>query len=1120
MKIRRHVWTLLTTSCMALAICTISTSWAGDDEFKIEKAEWKNEKDKIVVIGKGQNGNSVTLKNADTLSSIGSTSVNDGKWRVVVKAPSSVPCSIRAEQSDGKLSEKKDVDHAPSNCDDGEEDDGDSDDDDGGGGSALKPKNEFNIMMNYELGMHCTGFEFSYCCVLPPYNSILAQVVKTEKNEKQKHPELLEADPNVGLDALGRPTVVRDKELDSNNNFKKYVLRYWHEAQPRNDGLGAPQSNTLISLVEGNSLLMWNTVFDAAVKNSDGSLKTGSYNGADGVLQGNGNVSDNNDNYANAWMNHLYFYEDLEGNNSSGTSLDADKIRLGMDVIYPENTGAALQPLGPNTNGGSPGPFDNVLTFSGEKGTVVFTQMKVLENLPVMLTSPRIWESLGLPLTPFEDSIDFFGDPGLVDESSVRPYVVMKAQLHHYDPTKTGGIGDAVLDDGNPVIGFGNAPIDIPNCERCHALGDGTSVNSAQNGYPEIAAMVQGEMDFWNAYYSIGGADSDWYSRIKGAAISMLALHDEQHGTSFTANFPATGAGMPQNTRLGHETVLCQRCHADNVIAVVKSATSGGNLIPPLSEAIHLNHKDNPFDDSLGRNGGCQGCHPAHRSDGDMLSYPIDELGLNAFAGSDNRDAAGGCYVGRDAHANPDRNSECTTPSHLNAAGKWLVNNVSNDTGTDKGIWCTNCHNQFGQELWKAENVESLVHAKPGDPGHVREPSANATLAQVAAGIGLSEAQAIDWLDPKTNDDVAAIWNSDPGLCDHVSGLFGGPSSRFQDGNVATIEVNLNDQFSCSTGEALPGPDCDGETNPDFYICGTTDPDGDFSVNILDFCTTDDCVNDAGAGLPSGSLAVPVPFSAATDGRDHWLAAGEPHCADCHAAPYVEQSGNINAFPPFNYPRKASLFRYSRGHQDITCQGCHESIHGLYPVTKPGLIPGSTKAVDQTSWDQAASMNSDGSHGPLKCGACHLTNDKGVLEWAEDLEFNGQKIKDNYDLAVGFAHTYTAEADNLSSVCLNCHEDESDEISANEEEWLVHADKGRISRGIMDKVEVLVNGHVSGDPDVVNPLNTVCIGCHDNKNDEVSCDQKEWKRHLTEGRVSQKVWEHVSNNMTGWTCGW
>ena len=49
----------------------------------------------------------------------------------------------------------------------------------GGGGGTNQPKADFVIPMNYELGMHCTGFEFAYCCVLPAYNSILAQVIKT-----------------------------------------------------------------------------------------------------------------------------------------------------------------------------------------------------------------------------------------------------------------------------------------------------------------------------------------------------------------------------------------------------------------------------------------------------------------------------------------------------------------------------------------------------------------------------------------------------------------------------------------------------------------------------------------------------------------------------------------------------------------------------------------------------------------------------------------------------------------------------------------------------------------------------------------------------------------------------
>ena len=125
--------------------------------------------------------------------------------------------------------------------------------------------------------------------------------------------------------------------------------------------------------------------------------------------------------------------------------------------------------------------------------------------------------------------------------------------------------------------------------------------------------------------------------------------------------------------------------------------------------------------------------------------------------------------------------------------------------------------------------------------------------------------------------------------------------------------------------------------------------------------------------MSTSNKAAAVPFSAATAGRDHWLAAGEPHCADCHQAPYTEQSGNINFFPPFNYPAKAGLMRYSFGHQGISCQGCHESIHGLYPVGP---------AIDNTSYAQAAALNADGSHGPLKCGTCHqVDNSNGVPTW-------------------------------------------------------------------------------------------------------------------------------------------
>ena len=450
--------------------------------------------------------------------------------------------------------------------------------------------------------------------------------------------------------------MLRDTELDASGKFKKYVLRYWHDAQPRNDGRGAPQANTLISNVEGNSLLMWNTVHDAAATDSNNKLVYGDYGTAaadfsgsqcassfpHNVVQGNGSVADPEDNYANAWLNHFYIYSDLEGSNPANTSLDKNKIRLGsrnlnsavqFATVLPQNSGPAFHPMGP---GSTPG-LQNVLTFSGDTGTVVYTQMKVLENLPVMLTSPRIWEALGLALTPFEDTINFFGDPGMID-ASICPALCRDegrvAQLRRHATGRYRRFRAAERQAGHRFRHRPDRYSQLRELPCAQQIGD--SVNSPQNARPAVEAMVQSEIEFWNSYYNIDvfAGDSDWYSKLKGAAISMLAIHDEQHNTSFTANYPGTGAGTPQTTRLGHESVVCQKCHADNVIAVVKSATHGASnqLIPPLTEAVHNNHVNNQFSDSLGRNGSCQGCHPSHPSDGSLAKFPITNTGLNAFA--------------------------------------------------------------------------------------------------------------------------------------------------------------------------------------------------------------------------------------------------------------------------------------------------------------------------------------------------------------------------------------------------------------------------------------------------------------------------------------------------------
>jgi len=317
-------------------------------------------------------------------------------------------------------------------------------------------------------------------------------------------------------------------------------------------------------------------------------------------------------------------------------------------------------------------------------------------------------------------------------------------------------------------------------------------------------------------------------------------------------------------------------------------------------------------------------------------------------------------------------------------------------------------------------------------------------------------------------------------------------------------------------------------------------------VNILSFCTTADCVSKINANKSNQSLwrypanpfintankAVAVPFSAADDARDHWLAPGEPHCADCHAAPYVEQSGNITFFPPFNYPAKASLMRYTRGHQDLSCQACHESIHGLYPVSP---------SIDTTTYAQAAALNKDGSHGPLKCGACHTVNGQGIPTWIGVLGGGAiLPLASNFDAAVGWAHTYTAEANVLNTTCQNCHGVNGNfsvgaintnstpaqwtNVSNASADYLAHAMNGFTSRQMMDNAEKLVNsGQVLGSTD---GSDGVCLGCHTDNSPELNaegCDldnEAFWFQHLTQGRVAESVWEDVSLSQTGTRCGW
>ncbi len=759
----------------------------------------------------------------------------------------------------------------------------------GGAMAEVKPLHEYNITINYELGMHCTGFDFTYCCILPPYNSVQSQVIKTALTVDGK-PRLLGSDPKDS-------TVVVD-------GGRRMRLNYGH------------MDNTYS---EGSKLAYWGVPYD---------------------VNGDGKYTDN-ENVGNAYFTHLYVYKDLEGSNPKHTSLDAEKQRVGIEIPIPRDNGPA--------GGAVPSPLHGGhLHYTGETGTIVFTKSPVLDNVPIMLTNPGIWDALGLPLTPFNDST-MRRSPLTIVESEIRPY--QEAWVALVDANTGRPVIDKVT--GRPAYFTGTNPIDVPNCSNCH---------SNQNANGEAYQLYKEEKAFWK---SLGS--TDYIANLKATSVSILQIHDAKHGTQFLKHYRPESRATAN--RLGRDPVLCQKCHADNVIGVLQSkgvieAMTGQPIptdipIPPLSQALHHAHLVNrPLPDSHGRTDACAGCHPSHRQDGSMDGYPITPDGRNTYANADNRDTAGGCFAGRDVHSNPNKDKDgVETPEHLTAIGKWLQENVSQigNGKHGKGLWCTNCHNQLSRELYQ---YDSITQAFKQQGRTLR----NKSLDEIAAAVGVTRRQLEElYLDPKVVLDENGR---------NTEGKSGVLLPWAQTRTVADIGI------IAVKGKA-----------PLIH----RDGDGDVNVSLLSANPT---VNPATLSLPPGATgAIPVSYDAATHGRDYWLSPGAPHCADCHAPPFVEGQGGA-AFP-INQPGKYSLMRYSKGHAGLACQACHQSIHGLYPVTPD---------VDPTTYRQAPQYNPDGSHGPLKCPACHLSNDKGVPFIAKDKAWRGKPIADDFDAAVSWMH--------------------------------------------------------------------------------------------------------------------
>ncbi|HSB34197.1 MAG TPA: hypothetical protein VLG39_07055, partial [Nitrospirota bacterium] len=514
------------------------------------------------------------------------------------------------------------------------------------------PKDPYAIFINYELGMHCVGFDISYCCVIPPYNSIQAQAIKTGVGGEL--PRMLSPKDGVSL---------------------SYSVR----------------DNTYS---EGNKMKYWSVPKD---------------------VNTNGRMDDPGDSLPNYVWTHLFIYKDLEGTLPANWS-ETSRLRVGREIQVPIDAG----PTGKSVAGGS-------LTYAGQTGgNKVFTDSLIPEvkNVGLTLTASYLWDALGLPLTAFNDSRRR-GTLRTISDRDFQPYQYAVVRLLGKD-------GAPVTANGKPVEFFGTNPIDFPSCHLCHSVDGKAAKLSREEGLTRFDQ----EYAYWKKNYP---DISEFMARQSSAAINILELHDRHHGTALLAEYNPSAT----TNRLGAVgPSYCADCHGDNISGTLQSPRPGASgyktvKARTLTEAIHMTHAASiPMPDKGGRTQNCQVCHPSHwqqeaMNSGDNPFRIVDNGGNPRFSNADVRTAGGGCYLRRDAHANP----AVKPPFFLNGIGKWYLKEVSRKDENGKtipelrGLYCTNCHSLLSQELYRHDD---LTNAAEQEGRTLRNRPVKDVMAEIA----------------------------------------------------------------------------------------------------------------------------------------------------------------------------------------------------------------------------------------------------------------------------------------------------------------------------------------------------------------------------------------------------
>jgi mono/diheme cytochrome c family protein len=424
-------------------------------------------------------------------------------------------------------------------------------------------------------------------------------------------------------------------------------------------------------------------------------------------------------------------------------------------------------------------------------------------------------------------------------------------------------------------------------------------------------SLFDKEYTYWKNSYP---DTTEFTARQSQAMINVLELHDKHFGTAFLKEYNSDAS----SNRLGFVgPVNCADCHGDNVsgnLQTPRPVTSGYKAVKAmaLSEAIHSTHAVFiPMPDKAGRTQSCQACHPMHWQQEKMNDPSANPFRVADQEGTPRFSEADVRTAGGGCYLRRDAhtNPNVKPPFFLNQIGKWYLKEVSMKDENGKPV--SELRGLYCTNCHNALSQELYRYDDLKDAAsQAGKTLRNRSMGEVIAAVALGDGKKF-----KRN------------YADPIVGTGGEPLRSYYEDHVGATLMKISKD---SAGR--------------LKLLAWNAKEGD-----------------------------PVLYDTASGGKDWWLAAAEPHCADCHLAPFVESEGG--SYFPIDQPNKYSLYRYSKAHGSLACQSCHESIHGLYPVRYEG--PEGT--VDLTTHYQALQFSPDGKYaGPVTCAACHRVNEKGV----------------------------------------------------------------------------------------------------------------------------------------------